>query len=332
MNDNKSVYFVTGAAGFIGSGICQALAKESSIKQIIAIDNINSYYSQKIKLYRKKLLLKNNKILFFKESILNKHGLAKILKIYRPTHVIHAAAQVGVRNGETNPHDYFDTNIAGTETLLSLLTPKLEHLMVFSSSSVYGSTKKLPHSESEPLTSTTPISIYGASKLAMETVVNGYFQKTNIPTTILRPFSIYGPNGRPDMLPMKLLFAAKTKKQLTLFAPNKTYRDWTYIDDCIDTILLLLQKPRGIQIVNIGNGNPISIQNTVDIAREILTKRGYGLTTNQKPANTEELSYTWADTKKLHALTKHKPATNFQTGFAKTADFFFSHWDLYSDQ
>jgi UDP-glucuronate 4-epimerase len=329
MSKKSYTYLVTGAAGFIGSYLCRALLRNVGTNKVIGIDNVNNYYNREIKQRRIKELAKNSRFIFYKTSILEKKSIFDIVTRQKPNILVHAAAGVGVRNGEAHPSEYFSTNVVGTVNLLEATAPHIRHAIVFSSSSVYGSTKHLPFRETELLFPSTPLSTYGASKLAMEIAVQNFYKRTGIPTTIVRPFSIYGPDGRPDMLPMKLLISAKKNIPIEIFAPTTTSRDWTYIDDCVHMLCAILKKPNGLQIVNIASGHPVPLDETVKVSQKIIRQYGHIIQFTTKPANPTEMKKTWADTTKTKRLVKPFPLTNYEEGFKKTADFFFSHLNLY---
>lgn len=329
MQKSKDTYVVTGAAGFIGSHLCRAILTQYPGSTVVGIDNINAYYDPKIKLRRIRELSKNKGFIFYKTSILEWDIIRDIASRHKPAILIHTAAEVGVRNGEAHPLEYFSTNVMGTLNVLEATAPFIQHAIVFSSSSVYGSTRRLPFQESEPLLPSTPLSTYGASKLTMEIATQSFFKRTGVPITIVRPFSIYGPDGRPDMLPMKLLMSAYKNSGISLYAPDKTWRDWTYIDDCVEDILALLKIPRGMRIINIGSGKPIRLDRTIKTAQSIIQKYGYSFRYVIKPSNPTEIAKTWADTAALHIVRKKRTITRFESGYQKTADYFFSHKDFF---
>lgn len=325
----KHTFFVTGAAGFIGSSVCRRLLNQSKANFVVGVDNINPYYSVHIKKRRITELSSHTRFTFYTASILDREKVSLIVKTHKPATVIHTAAEVGVRNGETNPIQYFTTNVLGTVTLLEGITAHARHIIILSSSSVYGTTRTLPYSEDEPITLKTPLSVYGNSKAAMEMAVYNFFNRTGISTTIVRPFSVYGPDGRPDMLPMKLLTAARLGKSLEIYAPTKNYRDWTYIDDFVESIIAIQKKPKGFRTVNIGSGKPLRLDRTLAIAQKVIKEYGYPLGFIQRPANKTEVLKTHAKTSTLQNVYNVRAKTEFEEGFRKTAAFFFSHEELY---
>ncbi len=323
-------YIITGAAGFIGSYICRELLEKSDTESVIGIDNLNPYYSSKIKQFRLAEFETNPKFKFYNESITATQRLINILDAYKPTTLIHAAAEVGVRNGEENPLQYFSTNVIGTLSVLEACRRHISHAVVFSSSSVYGNTSTVPFNEAEDIHLYTPISVYGASKTSMEIGVKNFFDRTGIPTTIVRPFSVYGPNGRPDMLPLKLLMSAKQQNRIDIYSPSVLSRDWTYIEDFLQMFLALLDRPNKLQIVNLGSGRPLLLKDVIHVAEDVIHQHGLTLKCSYKSASPAEMLQTWANNDKIQNISKIKKFRDFNYGFTKTADFFFSHLDLYS--
>lgn len=322
---------ITGAAGFIGSNLCRYLLKSKDIR-IAGIDNLNSYYSKKIKKHRIRELSGNNRFEFFSASVLDKKAVRSIVKKIQPDYAVHAAAEVGVRNGEENSFSYYTTNVLGTASFLEELPGTLSHIVVLSSSSVYGNNPGIPYREDSHITYTTPVSAYGTSKAAMEMIVANSYRRTHIPTTIVRPFSVYGPDGRPDMLPMKLLLAARLGKRIDVYAPKINYRDWTYIDDVINYLVTIMKSPGTFDVVNIGSGRPLRLDKTLAIAAKVIKKYGYTLNLIEKPGNIAEVRKTHASTVKLETNYGRKIKTQFEEGFKKTAAFFFSHEDVYLNE
>jgi UDP-glucuronate 4-epimerase len=324
VNHPKHRYIITGAAGFIGSYVCRALLKQEPSSLVVGVDALTNYYDPKIKLRRLKELTNNKRFIFCKASILNKTAIRAINDTYAPDTLIHLAASVGVRNGELFPLEYYKTNVTGTMTVLETLAPSLSRAVIFSSSSVYGKTGRLPFRESEPVTLSTPLSVYGVSKAAMEAAVRNFATRHIIPVTIVRPFSIYGPDGRPDMLPMKVLAASLTNTPIEIFAAAATHRDWTYIDDCVDMIMRVLETSGGIRTVNIATGHPIRLDRLITIMLRIIRRYGHSVRCVGKPANNVEMPRTWADTSSIKKIYSGRPVS-FEKGFSRTADFFFEH-------
>jgi UDP-glucuronate 4-epimerase len=312
---------VTGAAGFIGSNVCKLLLKTHTV---IGIDNLNSYYSPTIKKYRIAELQKHRRFVFIRSSFWSSATLREIHKKYTPEILIHAAAEVGVRNGEAHPLSYIKTNVLGTATLLETTKEHMKHIVLLSSSSVYGNAR-LPFKESTRL---RPLSIYGVSKKNMEDYAGQFFTKNRVPLTIVRPFSVYGPNGRPDMLPMKILRASAQNAPI-IITGRTTRRDWTYIDDVAQSIITIAMKPTTFDIVNLGFGKPLTNEAMLRMAQVILLRHGQSLHYSFLPLGKTESEATHADTIKLGRVYGIRPRVPFEVGFQRTAKFFFSHQSLY---
>ncbi len=316
---------VTGAAGFIGSNICSTMLRSSDNSVIIGIDNYNPYYSSAIKKRRITELSKHKRFVFVQSSFDNIRTLARIRSKFKPTILVHTASEVGVRNGENNPLTYVKTNVMGTATLLETIGNYVHHIVLLSSSSVYGNSS-LPFSENNSL---HPTSVYGTTKACMESYAVNYYARYGTPTTIIRPFSVYGPDGRPDMLPMKLLMASALGRPI-IVSGRETKRDWTYIDDVASAIALVTNQPNHLQRVNIGFGEPLSNAHVLRKASAIIKTFGYHLEYSFSKQNPIEAITTWADTTRLREKYDVKIITPFELGFQQTARFFFSHLNLYA--
>lgn len=326
----NEIYLLTGAAGFIGSNICRTLLSRPETRMVIGIDNLNSYYSPDIKRYRLSTFNKQRKFIFLEKSILDYSGLQEIIRKYKPTTLIHTAAEVGISSGELHPLEYFSTNVLGSLTVLEASKGSIRHAIMFSSSSVYGDSTHVPYSESKEISLSDPISTYGASKASMEIAVKNFQVRTGLPITIVRPFSVYGPNGRPDMLPQKLLLCAHNNTPITIYSPDMLKRDWTYIDDFVNMFSSVIDKPKMFQILNIGSGIPILLRDVIHTAQMVLREYDLTIQYSVSEAKPHEMKQTWANTSKIKALTDAFPYTNFEFGFKKTAEFFFSHKELYT--
>lgn len=310
---------ITGAAGFIGSNICKQLLRKAGVA-VVGVDNFNSYYSSAIKKRRVSELETHKNFIFIRSSFYQTSTLQRVQKKYKPTMLIHTAAEVGVRNGEIHPLAYMETNILGTAALLETIGKTMKHIVLFSSSSVYGNAP-LPFNEFINL---SPLSTYGISKLGMEQYAQRFYAKTSMPITIVRPFSVYGPDGRPDMLPMKLLSAALHNKSITITGKN-AMRDWTYIDDLVAAVTKIAATPKKYTTVNIGFGKPITNHGIAAIAKHIISGFGHTLTYTFAQLNPIETSGTWADISTLKKTYHMQPVVSFEEGFQKTAEYFFSH-------
>ena len=237
---------VTGAAGFIGFHVCKNLLKKNCFN-IIGFDNINSYYDISLKNSRLSELYKiaknSQSTWFFEKSNLEKYeNLKKIFKKYKPSLVIHLAAQAGVRYSLEDPFCYINSNLVGFHNIIECSKNfEVKNFLYASSSSVYGGNKKLPYSEYDPVNN--PISLYAATKISNELIANSYSHLYGIPCTGLRFFTVYGPWGRPDMAPMIFTKAILNNEPINIFNKGDLSRDFTYIDDVCEAILRLIEKP-----------------------------------------------------------------------------------------
>ena len=276
MND---YILVTGAGGFIGFHLCKKLIETNH--KVIGIDNLNSYYEKELKNSRLEILKnlsseKGKNWNFKKIDLIDKENLKEIFEIYSPNIVVNLAAQAGVRYSLENPSQYINSNIVGFANLLEYCRIfKTKNLLYASSSSVYGGNKKVPFSELDPVNH--PISLYAATKRSNELMAHSYSHLFNIPSTGMRFFTVYGPWGRPDMAPMIFLNSIINRKPIKIFNYGKMSRSFTYIDDVIEIICRLINKPARpdkvfsnyepkastswcpFNIVNIGNKNSIDL-------------------------------------------------------------------------
>ena len=307
---------ITGSAGFIGM--------HSSIKFldagffVLGLDNLNSYYDKKLKIKRLEKLKKYEKFRFKKVDVSKYQTISRIFKKYKPDYVLHLAAQAGVRHSITDPQDYTKSNLIGFANILECSkVNKVKHLIFASSSSVYGDSKNFPLSEEHKLNS--PISYYAATKLSNELMAHSYSHIHKIATTGLRFFTVYGPWGRPDMALFLFTNAIKNKKKIKLFNSGKMTRDFTYIDDIIDSIYKITKKiPKQTKgnaparILNIGSNNPINIKKYIKIIETLLQKKAKKI---NYPMQKGDVKYTHADLKKLSkVITLKKNRTSIQTG------------------
>ena len=314
---------ITGSAGFIGM--------HSSIKFldagffVLGLDNLNSYYDKKLKIKRLEKLKKYKKFRFKKVDVSKYQTISRIFKKYKPDYVLHLAAQAGVRHSITNPQDYTKSNLIGFANILECSkVNKVKHLIFASSSSVYGDSKNFPLSEEHKLNS--PISYYAATKLSNELMAHSYSHIHKIATTGLRFFTVYGPWGRPDMALFLFTNAIKNKKKIKLFNSGKMTRDFTYIDDIVDSIYKITKKipkqTKGIapaRILNIGSNNPINIKKYIKIIETLLQKKAKKI---NYPMQKGDVKYTHADLKKLSkVINLKKNRTYIQTGIKNFIDW-----------
>lgn len=314
---------LTGAAGFIG--MHQARALVAAGHEVLGLDNLNSYYDPRIKEARLAQLSGLPAFRFERQDIADAGAMAAIFKRFKPDFVVHLAAQAGVRHSLTAPFDYTRANIDGFLALLEAARHHpVRHFLYASSSSVYGSNTKVPFSEDDPVLH--PVSLYAATKRANELMAETYAHLFSIPLTGLRFFTVYGPWGRPDMAMWKFTDAILAGRTIDVYDEANMQRDFTYIDDIVTPIRLLLDKPPvaspGVnphRILNIGNHRPERLS---DFIATIEAACGRKAIRRALPRQPGEVPATFADTQKLTALTGFKPETPIEVGAARFVDWF----------
>ena len=331
---------VTGSSGFIGFHLSNYLLSQGY--SVIGLDNLSDYYDVKLKLKRQKILQKNSNFICYNRDIEDGIFLSEIFKNHSPEIVIHLAAQAGVRYSIENPKSYINTNLYGAFNLLELLKDyPLKHLLFASSSSVYGGNSKLPFDEKQKCEH--PLSLYAATKKANETMCHSYSYNFSIPTTMLRFFTVYGPWGRPDMALFKFTNSIINRKQIDLYNFGKMERDFTYIDDVVKSIYLLLdkipEKPNirknklkndsispvaPWRVVNVGNSKPVDIKYFVE---EIEKRLGIEADKNYVEIQKGDVKKTWSKVDLLKNLTNFEPQTSVEYGVNKFIEWFLSEYN-----
>lgn len=234
-------YFITGAAGFIGSNLAKRILKEEKDVQVIGLDNMNEYYDIKIKEWRLTELKKFDNFKFIKGDLSDKETVENVFKEYHPDIVVNLAAQAGVRYSITNPDAYMQSNLIGFYNILECCRHyPVEHLVYASSSSVYGSNKKVPYSTDDKVDN--PVSLYAATKKSNELMAHSYSKLYNIPSTGLRFFTVYGPAGRPDMAYFGFTNKLIKGETIKIFNYGNCKRDFTYIDDIVEGVIRVMKK------------------------------------------------------------------------------------------
>lgn len=349
--ENKTV-IVTGAAGFIGSNLIMELIKASDKIRIIGIDNMNDYYDVSIKEYRLKKILslmekyEASSWSFIKGNIADKTMIDSIFKNYKPDIVVNLAAQAGVRYSISNPDAYIESNLIGFYNILEACRHSyddgakgVDHLVYASSSSVYGSNKKVPYSTDDKVDN--PVSLYAATKKSNELMAHAYSKLYNIPSTGLRFFTVYGPAGRPDMAYFGFTNKLREGKTIEIFNYGNCKRDFTYVDDIVEGVKHVIQKPPvrkngedGLPIppyavYNIGNSSPENLLEFVDILQQELIRAGvlpedYDFEAHKKlvPMQPGDVSVTYADTMPLERDFGFKPSTSLREGLRKFAEWY----------
>jgi UDP-glucuronate 4-epimerase len=308
---------VTGAAGFIGMHCAQRLLARGD--DVVGIDNLSPYYSVDLKKDRLKRLAG---LAFHELDIADSAALGKVFENAKPEAVLHLAAQAGVRYSLENPASYVQANLVGFANLLECCRrhpPR--HLVYASSSSVYGSNRKLPWSESDNVDH--PVSLYAATKKANELMAHAYSHLYALPATGLRYFTVYGPWGRPDMSPMLFAQAIMQDRPIQVFNRGDMQRDFTYIDDAVEGTLRVLDRPSPYAIFNIGNHQPVSL---LDYIAELERALGKKATLELKPMQPGDVKATYADTRALQQATGFVPSTQLSDGLRRFAEWFRNYY------
>lgn len=343
--DTKTV-FITGIAGFIGANLAKRLLQEIPSLKVVGIDNMNDYYDVRIKEYRRKELLAQPNFTFIKGNLADKDLILSVFETYQPQVVVNLGAQAGVRYSITNPDVYVETNLVGFFNILEGCrhsydeghTP-VEHLVYASSSSVYGSNKKVPYSIEDKVDN--PVSLYAATKKSNELMAHAYSKLYNIPSTGLRFFTVYGPAGRPDMAYFSFTKKLCEGKKIQIFNYGNCKRDFTYIDDIVEGVVKVMQKAPdrkngedGLPIppytvYNIGNNQPENLLDFVNILQEELMKakvlpENYDFESHKElvPMQPGDVPVTYADTTTLERDFGFKPSTSLRTGLRKFAEWY----------
>ena len=342
--ENKTV-LVTGAAGFVGANLAMRLLKDFKGIKVIGIDNMNDYYDVSLKEYR---LNEINKIsadgdcefVFIRGNIADKELITKIFEDYKPCVVANLAAQAGVRYSITNPDVYIEANLIGFYNILEACRHNpVEHLVYASSSSVYGTNKKVPYSTEDKVDN--PVSLYAATKKSNELLAHAYSKLYNIPSTGLRFFTVYGPAGRPDMAYFGFTNKLIKGEKIQIFNYGNCKRDFTYVDDIVEGVVRVMQgapeKKTGedglpippYAVYNIGNSAPENLLEFVSILQEELVRAGvlpedYDFEAHKElvPMQAGDVPVTYADTSALEKNFGFKPSTPLRTGLRNFAEWY----------
>ena len=343
---------ITGAVGFIGSNLVLELFKTVTPVHIIGIDNMNDYYDVSIKEWRLRKMQEcvtehsESTITFIKGSIADKALIESIFNEYKPDIVVNLAAQAGVRYSITNPDVYIESNLIGFYNILEACRHSydngakgVEHLVYASSSSVYGSNKKVPYSVDDKVDN--PVSLYAATKKSNELMAHAYSKLYNIPSTGLRFFTVYGPAGRPDMAYFGFTNKLLKGETIQIFNYGNCKRDFTYVDDIVEGVKRVMQSPPervtgedGLPVppyavYNIGNNQPENLLDFVDILQQELIRakvlpEDYDFESHKKlvPMQPGDVPITYADTSALERDFGFKPSTSLRDGLRKFAEWY----------
>ena len=341
--DNKCI-FVTGSAGFIGSNLVKRLFKDVKGATIIGIDNMNSYYDVSLKEHRlaeiDRLVPDGTNYVFVKGDIADKQTIDTIFEKYKPQVVVNLAAQAGVRYSITNPDAYIQSNLIGFYNILEACRHNpVEHLVYASSSSVYGTNKKVPYSTDDKVDN--PVSLYAATKKSNELMAHAYSKLYDIPSTGLRFFTVYGPAGRPDMAYFGFTNKLRKGETIQIFNYGNCMRDFTYVDDIVEGVVRIMQgAPERHQgedglplppyaVYNIGNNSPENLLNFVDILQQELIRarvlpEDYDFEAHKQlvPMQPGDVPTTYADTSALERDFGFKPSTSLRDGLRAFAEWY----------
>lgn len=337
---------VTGAAGFIGSFLSERLLLDFEDIRVIGFDSVNDYYDIRLKESRLEKLQKHRNFIFIKANLADKDKVSEVFREYSPQIVVNLAAQAGVRYSITNPDAYIESNIIGFYNILEACrhsyddsaTP-VEHLVYASSSSVYGSNKKVPYSTDDKVDN--PVSLYAATKKSDELMAHAYSKLYNIPSTGLRFFTVYGPAGRPDMAYFGFTNKLLRGETIRIFNYGNCKRDFTYIDDIVEGVVRVMQgapeRKDGedglpvppYAVYNIGNQSPENLLDFVDILQQELIAAGvlpndYDFEAHKQlvPMQPGDVPVTYADTTPLKRDYGYKPSTDLRTGLRNFARWY----------
>lgn len=338
---------VTGAAGFIGANLTRLLISSGKFSNVTGVDNLNNYYDVSLKEYRLNEIAATAKNFpavnwkFERGDIADKTFIEKIFAAYKPNFVVNLAAQAGVRYSIENPYAYITANIIGFFNILEACryAENFEHLVYASSSSVYGGNKKIPFSTEDKVDS--PVSLYAATKKSNELLAHCYSKLYNIPATGLRFFTVYGPCGRPDMAYFKFTDKLRRNEIIEIFNYGNCQRDFTYIDDIVEGIIRVIEKPPAAKfdddnlliaphkVYNIGNSQPVNLLEFVDILQQELIRAGvlpndYNFELHKKlvPMQAGDVPITYADVSELERDFGFKPKTSLREGLRNFAAWY----------
>lgn len=349
---NEKTILVTGGAGFIGSNLCKRLLADYPTSTIVAIDNMNDYYDVGIKEERLAPLRENYNFFFIKGDIANREAVHKIFMAYQPDVVVNLAAQAGVRYSIENPDAYIQSNLIGFYNIVEECRHSydneekgVEHLVYASSSSVYGTNKKVPYSTEDKVDN--PVSLYAATKKSNELIAHSYAKLYNIPSTGLRFFTVYGPAGRPDMAYFGFTNKLLKGETIQIFNYGNCKRDFTYIDDIVEGVIRVMQKaPDKVNgedglplppyaLYNIGNNNPENLLDFVQILQEELVAAGVLPADFDFEAHKElvamqpgDVPVTYADTSALEKDFGFKPSTSLRDGLKSFAEWYAKYYKI----
>ena len=329
-------FLITGTAGFIGFHLAKSLLDKGY--KVCGYDGMTDYYDINLKYARHKILLNNPNFVATEGMLEDNEKLNEIADKFQPDVIIHLAAQAGVRYSLENPRAYINSNIVGAFNVMEISRKqKVKHLLMASTSSVYGANLKMPFTEKEK--ADTQLTIYAATKKSNESMAHAYSHLWKIPTTMFRFFTVYGPWGRPDMALFKFVNGIINNKPIDIYNNGEMYRDFTYVDDLVNGIKLLvdcipnnkkvsendsLSPIAPFRIINIGNSDKIKLLDFINAIEESLNKKAIR---NYLPMQKGDVTETWADASLLQKLTSYKPGTNYKKGIKNFVEWYLEYYD-----
>ena len=347
---DKKTILITGAAGFIGSNLSKRLLQDFKDVNIVGLDSITDYYDVNIKYERLKEIetfarLNEKKWIFVKVNLADKIAIDNLFEKYHFALVVNLAAQAGVRYSITNPDAYIQSNLIGFYNILEACRHNdVEHLVYASSSSVYGSNKKIPYSTEDKVDN--PVSLYAATKKSNELMAHAYSKLYNIPSTGLRFFTVYGPAGRPDMAYFGFTNKLKAGEKIQIFNYGKCKRDFTYVDDIVEGVIRVMQHaPERLmgedglpippyKVYNIGNNHPENLLDFVSILQQELIRakvlpEDYDFAAHKElvPMQPGDVPETFADTTPLEHDFGFKPSTSLREGLRRFAEWYAKYYN-----
>lgn len=325
MNAKNHRVLVTGAAGFIGSHVCAKIADMGY--EVMGCDNFNDYYSPELKSLRIEHMLRHRGVICKTLNLVDTDQVNHLFKNFRPTLVIHLAAQAGVRYSLANPSAYIQSNIVAFENVMrECQRNEVGHFVYASSSSVYGASSNVPFCEDD--CTSHPISLYAATKKSNELMAYAYSHLTGLPSMGIRFFTVYGPWGRPDMAYFSFTQKILDGEPIQVFAGGKLMRDFTYIDDVVESVVRLAFKPVGAgtgeaahAIFNVGNHQPVRVIDFISTLEDILDKKA---SMKFLPMQPGDVPSTYADISKLRAWTGSGPTTSLRSGLSAFCEWYQS--------
>lgn len=331
---------ITGTAGFVGFHLAKLLLKDGFF--VHGYDGMTNYYDINLKIARRNILLNNSNFTMTEGMLEDFDKLFKVANKFQPDIIIHLAAQAGVRYSLENPSIYINSNIVGTYNVMEVAKKqKVKHFLMASTSSVYGANLKIPFLETDK--ADMQLTIYAATKKANESMAHSYSHLWKIPTTIFRLFTVYGPWGRPDMSLFKFVSAILNNRPIDIYNHGDMYRDFTYVDDVVRGIRLLIDiipefsediniakndshlTIAPYRVVNIGNSNTVKLIDFIETIEKIIGKKAMR---NYMPIQKGEVRATLADVSLLKKLTGYTPQTNYKDGIACFVEWYRQHYNI----